>query len=112
MVLQTNSDAAADAALEAILHRVQSSPNERAIVLQKLLGEPACRQLGIYPLPAEFKLSVVIPVYNEKQWVRELIRRVEAVPIPKEIVIVDDCSTDGTRDILKELGGPNVRVIL
>ena len=112
MLLQAHSEAAADDEIDALLRRIESSPNERAIVLQKLLGEPACRKMGIYPLPAEFKLSVVIPVYNEKQWVRELVRRVQAVPIPKEIVMVDDCSTDGTRDILKELEGPNVRVIL
>ena len=87
-------------------------PAERLYVLQQLLGEPACRQLGIYPIPKGFKLSVVIPVYNERQWVRELLGRVQAVPIPKEIIIVDDCSTDGTRDILKELeDDEGVRVI-
>jgi glycosyltransferase involved in cell wall biosynthesis len=112
MLLLNNSDTASDAALDAILHMMQSSPNERAVVLQKLLGEPACRQLGIYPLPEDFKLSVVIPVFNERQWIRELIRRVQAVPIPKEVVLVDDFSTDGTREILRELEGPNVRVIL
>jgi glycosyltransferase involved in cell wall biosynthesis len=77
---------------------------------QQLLGEPACRHLGIYPLPEGFKLSVVIPVYNEKQWVGELVRRVRAVPIPKEIILVDDCSTDGTRDLLRDLEGGDVRV--
>src|SRR5207245_11378381 len=40
----------------------------------------------------------------------ELVRRVQAVPIPKEIVIVEDCSTDGTRAVLKELESPEVRV--
>src|SRR5208337_4369742 len=39
-----------------------------------------------------------------------LVRRVQAVPIPKEIVLVDDCSTDGTRDILRTLEGDGVRV--
>jgi glycosyltransferase involved in cell wall biosynthesis len=101
-----------DTAVAALLDHMETSPNERALMLQQVLGEPACRQLGIYPLPADFKLSVVIPVYNEKQWVRELVRRVQAVPIPKEIVMVDDFSTDGTREILKELEGPNVRIIL
>ncbi len=45
-------------------------------------------------------LSVVIPVYNERATLEELISRVEAVPIEKEIILVDDGSTDGTREIL------------
>ncbi len=58
------------------------------------------------------KLSVVMPAYNEAKTIREIVRRVLAVPIEKEIVIVDDGSTDGTRDILRELDGRNgVRVI-
>jgi len=51
------------------------------------------------------KLSVVMPAYNEKATIREIIARVAAVPIEKEIVIVDDGSTDGTREILRELDG-------
>jgi glycosyltransferase involved in cell wall biosynthesis len=86
------------------------APDERLRQLHQLLGEPACRQLGIYPIPREFKLSVVIPVYNEKQWIRELIRRVRAVPINKEIIVVDDFSTDGTRDLLAGLEGDDLRV--
>jgi glycosyltransferase involved in cell wall biosynthesis len=49
------------------------------------------------------RLSVVIPVYNERLTLPEILRRVQAVTIPKEIVIVDDCSTDGTRDYLRRL---------
>jgi glycosyltransferase involved in cell wall biosynthesis len=86
-------------------------PEEPVKTLQRLLGEPACRQLGIFPIPAGFKLSVVIPVYNEEQWIRTLVGRVQAVPIPKEIILIDDCSHDGTRNILRELEGSNVRVI-
>src|SRR5262245_35866210 len=89
--------------LDGLLARFASSPSDRARFLKRLLGEAACRQLGIYPIPEGFRLSVVIPVYNERQWVRELVRRVECVPIPKEILLVDDCSTDGTREILREL---------
>ncbi len=67
--------------------------------------------MGIYPIPKGFKLSVVIPVYNEERWLREVVRRVQAVPIPMEIIIVDDCSTDGTRAILGELEGEDLRII-
>ncbi|HZS32982.1 MAG TPA: glycosyltransferase [Methylomirabilota bacterium] len=49
------------------------------------------------------RLSVVIPVYNERLTLPEILQRVQAVAIPKEIVIVDDCSTDGTRAYLREL---------
>jgi hypothetical protein len=66
------------------------SPADRVQILQRLLGEGACRQLGVYPIPDGFKLSVVMPVYNEERWIREIVRRVQAVPIPKEIVIVED----------------------
>lgn len=51
------------------------------------------------------KLSVVIPVFNERATIEEVLRRVRAVGIDKEIVIVDDGSTDGTREILAELAG-------
>lgn len=46
------------------------------------------------------KLSVIIPVYNERATLREILQRVREVDIPKEIIVVDDCSTDGTRELL------------
>ncbi|MDP2709126.1 MAG: glycosyltransferase family 2 protein [bacterium] len=51
------------------------------------------------------KLSIVIPVYNEKNTILEILKRVEAVELPlaKEIIMVDDYSTDGTREILENL---------
>jgi glycosyltransferase involved in cell wall biosynthesis len=60
------------------------------------------------------KLSVVIPVYNERATVGEILARVEAVDVgfPKEIVVVDDFSTDGTREILQGLARPGLRVLL
>ena len=58
------------------------------------------------------KLSVIVPVYNERETVREILERVRAVGVEKEIIVVDDGSTDGTRDILREEEGRgNVRVI-
>jgi len=48
-------------------------------------------------------LSVVMPVYNERATIDEIIRRVLAVPIRIELIIVDDGSKDGTRDILSQL---------
>src|SRR5262245_32595609 len=51
------------------------------------------------------KLSVVIPVYNEREFVGELIERVLRTPFDKEVIIVDDCSKDGTYDILKGYDG-------
>jgi glycosyltransferase involved in cell wall biosynthesis len=50
--------------------------------------------------PAMFRLSVVMPVYNEARWIRAILSRVCAVPLPKEIVLVDDMSRDGSREIL------------
>ena len=61
------------------------------------------------------KLSVVIPVYNERATLQEILSRVKAVPLPgieKEIILVDDCSTDGTREILQGLtSDPSLTVV-
>ena len=51
------------------------------------------------------KLSVVIPAYNEKETVEELLQRVREVPLDLEVIVVDDGSKDGTRDILSRLEG-------
>lgn len=85
----------------AVLQPILNDPARRMNLLHRVLGVPACRQIGIFPIPETFKLSVVIPVFNEKQWIHEIIRRVQAVAIPKEILLVDDFSTDGTREILQ-----------
>ncbi len=49
------------------------------------------------------KLSVIIPAYNEAATLAEVVRRVDATPFETEIIVVDDGSTDGTRDMLRDL---------
>jgi glycosyltransferase involved in cell wall biosynthesis len=64
-------------------------------------------------IPAGFKLSVLMPVYNEQSTIVEILNRVRAVPVPKEIILVDDGSQDETRQVLeREVIGkmPEVRV--
>ena len=60
----------------------------------------------------DFVLSVIIPVFNERSTIKELIEAVIAAPYQKEVIIVDDGSTDGTTDIIQKMQYPKVRCIL
>ncbi len=64
-----------------------------------------------YELPADFKLSVVIPVYNEEKTLHRIVGRVRSLPLPMELVLVDDCSTDGTHALLKEMEAAGIKVV-
>src|SRR4051812_20945293 len=68
--------------------------NDRVDLLERLLGGELCRRLGIFRLPPGFKLSVVMPVYNEIRTLAKVIERVRSTGLPLEIVIVDDGSRD------------------
>ena len=59
------------------------------------------------------KVSILMPVFNEKATIREIVDRVMAVPIDKELIVVDDGSTDGTRELIRDgiEGRPGVRVV-
>ncbi|MDH7512691.1 MAG: glycosyltransferase family 2 protein [Clostridiales bacterium] len=59
------------------------------------------------------RLSIVIPVFNEVKTIEEILRRVQSVDagLDKEIIVVDDGSTDGTREVLERLASPSVKVI-
>lgn len=56
-------------------------------------------------------LSVIVPVYNEAKTIRQIIEKIRAVNIDKEIIIIDNCSTDGTQKILGEIRYDNVKII-
>ena len=58
------------------------------------------------------QLTIIMPVYNERSFVLEILRRVRELPIDKEIIIVDNCSTDGTRELIQNIAHSDVRIIL
>ena len=62
---------------------VSADDQERRETLIRILGEAVCRQLGIYRIPDDLVLSVVIPVYNERNTIREILRQVRAVAVPE-----------------------------
>jgi glycosyltransferase involved in cell wall biosynthesis len=85
---------------QATIDEAINSPDYDNLV--RLIGESNCRALGIYRIPADLVLSVVIPVYNERKTIHQIVDLVRAVPIRKQIILVDDCSKDGTTELFKE----------
>ena len=58
------------------------------------------------------KLSIIMPIYNEKETLKKIVEKIQKVPIEKEIIMVDDGSTDGTREIMKKYENvTNIKVI-
>lgn len=105
--------------LQALLTRLNTNSSASHMLdrpqvelLERLLGRYACRRLGIFALPENFRLSVVVPVYNEETTVAEVVRRVRSCGLPVEIILIDDGSTDGTRPILDSWRGePDLKII-
>jgi len=56
-------------------------------------------------------LSVIVPVYNEANTIRQIVEKIHGVNIDKEIIVIDNCSTDGTQKILGQLHYNNLKVI-
>lgn len=56
-------------------------------------------------------ISVIVPVFNEKETIEEVLRRIKNVKLEKEIIVIDDYSTDGTRQILKKINDKEIKVI-
>ena len=95
---------------EASLSRVES-----LLQLADLLetAEPYHVPTPACTLPANFTLSIVIPVYNEERTIHELLARVASLPVRKQMIVVDDCSTDRTRDLLAEIASASdIEIIL
>jgi glycosyltransferase involved in cell wall biosynthesis len=86
---------------------VPEGETERRAWLIRVLGEPICKKLGVFHIPDDFVLSVVIPVYNERNTIHEILKQVRAVPLRTQIILVDDCSKDGTREVLNQLKDDN-----
>lgn len=77
---------------------------------ERFLGPAATARLAIFALPKGFRLSVIIPVFNEVQTVRHIVERVCATGLPLELILVDDGSSDGTDAAITDLAAEDVRV--
>ena len=81
-----------------------AAPARPGSPLDALLGGRGARPRGRTPIPPEtVRLSVLVPVYNERDTIASIVDLVRAVPVAKEIICVDDCSTDGTREVLERM---------
>ena len=97
-----------DAALRAKLDELQSLAAE----LDRMADSTTT--FVTLDVPADFLLSIVVPVFNERNTIRQVLGRLLSLDgVPKEIVVVDDGSTDGTVDVLRDLQGvPGLTIIL
>jgi glycosyltransferase involved in cell wall biosynthesis len=70
--------------------------------MHAMLGASVCRRLAIYPLPANFCLSVIVPIFNESGTIRGVVERLRATGMPMQIILIDDGSVDGTSETIDQ----------
>lgn len=99
---ETHDDIAQQRALEERASRTldQIDSLQRQLLEEDTVAPPS---LG-FELPARFLLSIVVPIYNEEATIARVISKLFTLPVPIQVIAVDDGSTDGTRELLRELG--------
>lgn len=104
MTTDPNASAVAPATRPAPAAPAISTDGRQPFAPRDSSGAPLSRLRGRTPLArVDVRLSVLVPVYNERHTIELILDQVEAVPVPKEIICVNDCSTDGTAEILDRL---------
>ena len=107
-----NAQAINDARFDEILKRLRGCEGlvEQELDAYRAIDTPSFES---QETARDYLLSIVIPVYNEEATVARVVSRVAALPLNSELIIVDDCSTDKTREILALVADlPNIQVIL
>lgn len=80
--------------------------------MSTLLGKSTCRKLAIYRLPPGFKLTVIVPVFNECDTIGDVVTRLREIGLPMQIILVDDGSVDGTAEVIQSFAGERDTVVL
>jgi glycosyltransferase involved in cell wall biosynthesis len=93
------------------------SAEDALAALTRLVGQNPSLAPALAPalqalMPITLRASVVIPCFNERDTIEALLDRVQAEPLEKEVIVVDDCSTDGTREILQRRAEQQADIVL
>ena len=98
---------------QSTVQRMEATLDRACQLLDMIEGDPSFAMPGFdLAIPDGFRLSVVIPVYNEERTILKVLGRVAKLPVPKEVIVVNDCSRDRTRELLREIeGAADLRVI-
>lgn len=92
--------------------RTKDAADDAHQLLSQMLGSDPCRRIGVLRLADDFLLSVVVPVFNESATIELVMQRVLQTGLPLEIIIVDDGSSDGTREKLERLSSAHSITLL